>query len=364
MTSAPGAALASELKPDAEQAVARMAAWWEGEILDRPTLMVTAPRARRAALPEKSHATWRERWLDVEFVVERAWEAARNTYYGGECLPIYHPNLGPDVMAASLGSGLTFAEHTSWSEPFLDDWDGLNMLEFEPDHEYVRAIVAMTRHACELGRGKWLVGITDLHPGGDQCAALRGAQQLCLDLVDDPERVRALMKRLRPTFYRWYETQREILLAAGQKLTTSWLRLFAEGRYYIPSNDFSCMIAPAVFEEFFLDEIREEVAWLDRSIYHLDGPMALRHLDAILSIEELDAVQFVYGAGNGPATRWIPVFQRIQVAGKNLHISAEGGELDALMAALRPEGVMIQIHARTPEEAESLIGKARQWPKP
>ncbi|GMU92619.1 MAG: hypothetical protein AMXMBFR7_44550 [Planctomycetota bacterium] len=47
----------SDLEPDAEQAVARMAAWWEGEILDRPTLMVTATRARRKGVMIQFHAS-------------------------------------------------------------------------------------------------------------------------------------------------------------------------------------------------------------------------------------------------------------------------------------------------------------------
>jgi hypothetical protein len=39
-----------------------------------------------------------------------------------------------------------------------------------------------------------------------------------------------------------------------------------------------------MFERFFLPEIEEEIAWLDRSIYHLDGTQAPHHLDAILSL--------------------------------------------------------------------------------
>ena len=40
--------------------------------------------------------------------------------------------------------------------------------------------------------------------------------------------------------------------------TTSWLQLIADGKYYIPSCDFSCMISTEMFEEFFLEGIIEE----------------------------------------------------------------------------------------------------------
>lgn len=354
-------AIALEYKLDAEQACARMAAWWEGEILDRPAIQVHAPRRKKVPEPQKRHSNLRARWMDVEFVVERAHARIANTYYAGEMLPAFWPNLGPDFMAACLGGELTFAEHTSWSHPILKDLGSLPQWSILEENTYFSTIKNMTRYALEKYASKFIVGHTDLHPGGDLVAALRGPQQLCLDLLEEPERVLVLMDQLRPFFYETYEAQYRIMLEYGQTLTTSWLPLFAEGRYYIPSNDFSCMVSQDMFKRFFLTEIEEEVRWLDRSIYHLDGPQAVRHLDALLSIEKLDAIQFVYGAGAGPATKWLQVYKRIQDAGKNMHVSLEPHEIGAFMEALRPEGVMLCTWAETEEHADALIAQVAKW---
>jgi hypothetical protein len=351
-----------EYKPDAAQACERMSAWWEREILDRPPIQVCAPRPNPRPLPRKQHASLPERWLDVEYAVECADIRAGNTYWAGEILPTFWPNLGPEILTAGLGAELIFGEETSWSAPMLHDWEDLPRLALDPENQYVRTILEMTRRALEVGRGKFIVGLTDLHPGGDLAASLRDPQQLCLDLALQPERVCALMTHLAPSFYQFYELQRALLLEAGQTLTTSWLPLFAEGRYYIPSCDFSCMISPVHFREFMLPEILEEIDWLDRSIYHLDGPTALRHLDALLEIEELHAIQWVWGAGNGPASRWLPVFQRIQAAGKGMHISIEPWEVDLFLEAMRPEGVMLCTWAGSVEEADALIAQVARWP--
>jgi hypothetical protein len=350
-----------EYKPDAVAAIARMEAWWEGEILDRPAIQVCAPKPNPRPLPKKHHASLRERWMDVEYAVECADVRAANTYWGGEILPSFWPNLGPEILAACLGAELVFGEDTSWSIPLLKDWEKIPTLQVDEDNAYLRAILNMTRQGLEIGRGKFIVGLTDLHAGGDLAAALRDPQQLCLDLVTEPDRVHALMEQLRPAFYRLYELQHQILLEAGQTITTSWLPLFADGRYYIPSCDFSCMISAEMFHAFFLDEIMEEIEWLDRSIYHLDGPAALRHLHLLLEIKRLDAIQFVFGAGNGPASKWMPVYQQIQAAGKNLHISIEPWELELFMEALHPEGVMLSMWAGSVEEAEALIAKVAKW---
>ena len=70
------------------------------------------------------------------------------------------------------------------------------------------------------------------------------------------------------------------------------------------------MISTRMFEDVFLPGLVDECRFLDRSIYHLDGPGALRHLDSILAIPELDALQWVFGAGNEGFHRWVEVYRK------------------------------------------------------
>lgn len=349
-------------KPDADLACARMAAWWEGAILDRPTIHLTAPKPNPCPLPAQHHPNLAARWLDVEYVVTCADIHAANTYWAGDALPMFWPNLGPEVLTGCMGAPLEFGETTSWSVPILRDWADIPKLRIDPENPYTQTLLAMLRLGLEVGKGKFVVGLTDIHPGADLAASFRDPQQLCVDLVDAPEQVRALNAHLFNTFFEFYALQRAVLLAAGQTLTSAWLPLFVEaGRYYIPSCDFSIMISTPMFEEFFLPELLAEINWLDRSIYHLDGPGALRHLDTLLAIEKLDAIQYVYGDGSGPATRWLPVYRRIQDAGKKLHITLTPGEIDAFMAELRPEGVMLSTTASSVEEADAILAKIAKW---
>jgi hypothetical protein len=348
-------------KPDAARAWERMDAWWNRAILDRPTIQVTAPARIRRPPPEKHHTSVRERWIDAEHTVACFDAQAASTYWGGEILPSLFPNLGPEIMTAAYGAALEFSEGTSWSVPCLHDWSDIPKLRLDPENDYVRKLLEITRLGLVAGRGKWLTGLTDLHPGGDLAASLRDPQTLCVDLVTEPERVHELLEHIRPSFFEFYELQYSLMREAGQKVTTSWLPLFSAGRYYIPSNDFSCMISAPMFVEFFLPELLDETEWLDRSIYHLDGPGALRHLDTLLAMPKLGAIQWVYGAGNEPASKWMPVLKRIQAAGKNIHISIAASELDAFMENLEPEGVMLATGVGSVEEAEALITRVAKW---
>jgi hypothetical protein len=83
---------------------------------------------------------------------------------------------------------------------------------------------------------------------------------------------------------------------------------------------------------------------LERSLFHLDGPQALRLLDLLLDLPQLDAVQWVYGSGNGPASNWIDVYKRIQNAGKSIQLIAETAEgARTVVDQLKPQGVWISV---------------------
>lgn len=353
-----------EYKPDAAAAVRRMEAWWEGAVLDRPAVQVRAPKSKPVARPENHHASLRERWMDADYAVRQAEAWIASTYWCGETLPTFVPNLGPELLAAAYGAELEFGEETSWSVPALPSWEGLGNLEFDASNPYIQKILEMTRLGVQVGRGKFLVGITDLHPGADLAASIRDPQQLCVDLVEAPEQVHRLMGRIRPAFYEMYGLQEHILRDAGQEIAVSWHPLFSRGRYYIPSADFSCMVSERMFREFFLQEIVEEIEWLDRSVYHLDGPRALHLLDAILEIPKLGALEFVYGAGNGPASKWMDVYRRVLAAGKNIHITADPDDLEPFFEALAPERVMLCTWASDVEHADAIVRRVTKWSRP
>ncbi len=350
-----------EYKPDAAEALRRVEAWWTGAVLDRPTIQIVAPKPVRQPVPEKAFTDVRDRWLDAEHVVASTEANLRNTWFGGEYFPSLNPNLGPEILSAAYGAELRFSESTSWSIPCLESWDDIDRLRFDPDNFYVRKILEITRLSLEQGRGKWLTGYTDLHPGGDLAASLRDPQQFCIDIAMEPDQVKRLLARLEESFFRFYELQEELIHGAGQRLATAWLPMVAEGRYYVPSNDFSCMISAPMFREFFVPELVMETEWLDRSVYHLDGPDALRHLDALLEMDALDGVQYVYGAGNEPASRWLHVYRRIQEAGKRIHVSVTAADLDPFMQALDPEGVMMCLWVGSVEEGEAVIRRISRW---
>ncbi|MCK9222813.1 MAG: hypothetical protein M0Q40_09390 [Limnochordia bacterium] len=352
------------LKPDFEEVNQRFEAFWHREIFDRPPVsgirfLIENPRR----VPVKTYAHHRERWLDVSFRAEQIAIDLANYRYPAETLPVAWPNMGPEIFSAWYGCGYEFGETTAWTTPCVDDWeDDAKTAVFDPEHPLFTATMRFTKELLQFGQGNFLVGLTDFHPGGDHLAALRDPQRLALDLIDHPVFVQEKLKQSTEEYSHVYGLFYELLRDAGMPIT-SWTPLVYPGKYYIVSSDFSCMISPRMFEEFFLPGLIEECRFLDRSIYHLDGPGALKHLNCILGIPELDAVQWVPGAGHEGYAQWVAVYQRIQQVQKGIQLDIDIEELPMVFETLRPEGVWFSSIRGVADQQtlEIVLRRIAQW---
>ncbi len=343
-----------------EVARARYEAWWRCARVDRPpvSLWVKTPHPLRA--PRSTHATLRERWLDVEYQVDCALTGLETNPILGDTVPSYLPNVGPDLSSTLFGAELVFGENTSWCQhtvPETADWERFIATPPDFDNVYWRTIDAMITRAAERFEGRYYVAMPDLHGSFDILAGVRGPENVCLDLMDEPELVRRASLHASHAYVEAYRRLYQRLTALGQPSTT-WCSYLHTGPAYIPSCDFWCLVSKEIAQEYVRPTIELEMAPLERSIFHLDGPQALHHLDLMLSLPGLNAVQWVFGSGHGPAAKWIDVYRRCLAAGKALQILADD-PADALtvLRALGPDGLWLTIctpFANTDEATDFL----------
>ena len=355
-------------KDDWERAQQRMLAWWEGEVIDRVCFQVTAPLTPAYGLQDlKSPEILEpvdlyEYWTNVDYVIERTAERILHTFWGGEAFPLFWPNLGPDAFAAFFGAELHFLDQrTSWVSPIITDWQSAPELRIKEDNCWYRLQIELLWEAKAQGEDRWITGIPDTHSGADTLAALRGQSELCLDLYDHLEEVKAAMSRMVEAVLQVYEIYYQIVEVEKYGSSSGWLPAWGPGRTNVVQCDYLAFISPEMAEEFFLESIIAEAKWLDRAIFHLDGPDAVRHLDLLLAIPEIQAIQWVPGAGALPMTKWIPLLKRIQAADKSLHIKAWPHEIQTLLEELKPEGLMLNTHVTSEPEARDLLDKVARW---
>lgn len=348
---------------DWQQRLKRQDAFWHCEVLDRPVACIAFddPEKARKKTPHRSFEDEASYWLNPEWVAELAVARNESICFMGDALPKVFPNLGPEVFSGYFGCELSYGRRTAWSIPNLEDWSQVHNVRFSEDNFYFRKTLELTDALLEAGRNKFYVGYTDLHPGGDAIAAFRDPLNLNIDMIENPEKVKDLLAYVDDCFEHTFKRFSEYLKKVGQAYT-GWLGIVSSKCWHVPSNDFSCMISKEMFDDVFLPGIARECRLAEASIYHLDGPDALRHLDSLLEIPELNAIQWVYGAGNGSAVDWLDVYKKIQDRGKGIQLAIPIEELDTIMEALRPEGTHLTIGGiHTRGEAELALKRVSSW---
>ena len=362
-STAAGPAVEIQGKPDFEKAMERIYAWYDHEIIDRPPIRFSAHNADFAVphrLAGKSWPDLRSRWFDAEYQVDYFMASIADRRFYAETFPVFWPNLGPEVYAAYFGCELEYGETTSYAVPNVRTWDDIGKLEFRRDNIYFRKTEELTRLALEKCRGRFLVGYTDLHGGLDSAAAWRDPQQLCLDLVFDPDKVKRLVALAMAHFQEVYDHFDAMLKAAGQPSVT-WMGIPSFGKMHIPSCDFAAMISPTMFEEFGLPVLREEVKPMTHNVFHVDGRGVLKHLEMILSVPEIQAIQWVQGMGlDTPILQWVPLIERLQAAGKSIMVDLQVGELEEFIDRLRPKGLLLCIAADEAAQPD-IIKRVERW---
>ena len=329
--------------------------FWSRENHDRPLVCITGLKNPKSVYKDKKERTLMERWCDIDYMLARTNHDIGNTYYGAEAYPMAFPDLGPDQFAAFYGTPLTFGETTSWAAHFLEEADTaeIGKLKIDRQNFYYKKLREMTEAMTEDARGRYFVGIPDLHPGADALVSMRGPQQLCIDTLEDPDFITSKIMELYHGFCSIYDEMYQIT-TKYQTGSSNWMGIWHPKRWYVTSCDFCCMISPEMFEELIIPELMKELQFLDQSIFHLDGCGALKHLDRLLQIKELDGIQWVYGAGAPTASHWIETINKIQDAGKLVHIEVLPGELQFMLEHVKPEGVLLKVNASSEAEARAL----------
>jgi hypothetical protein len=355
-----------ETMPGCDRAMERVEAWFHQAVLDRPPLRFSRHNVQYESAKALDTARWptlKDRWFDAEYQVDAFLADLATTRLRAETFPVFWPNLGPEIYAAFFGIDLTYGEITSWAKPGIHEQTreaDIARLRFDPQNLYFRKLEEMTRVALQKAPGQFLVGVTSWGPGIDCVAAWREPQELCIDLLENPESVKELLERSVAPFRSIYDRFHGLLTQHRQP-SVSWMCVPAFGRNHIVQTDFANLISPAQFDEFCLPYLRQEIAGLDHVIFHMDGIRVARHLDRILEIPEIQAIQWVQGVGTDePILQWIPLIRRIQEAGKSVVVDLKLAELEPFMEQLRPEGLFLFLPVGD-DEQEAVMRRVEKW---
>jgi hypothetical protein len=276
-------------------------------------------------------------------------------HFIGDLIPIAAPHLGPGSLAIFLGSRPEYKPDTVWYHPCIFDPASHPPLCLDPDNLGWLNQLAIVREMTDLSRGQYYVGCPDLIEGLDILASLRGASQLLLDMLMEPQWVHEKLAEINKAWFQAFDAIQDIICFSDGSSAFAAFYIWSPGRAVKVQCDFSAMISPDQFAKFVVPYIREQCQGTDHSLFHLDGPDCIRHLDLLLKIPELDAISWIPGAGQPHAgdPKWYNLYRRIFDAGKSAQAcSVPCAAVPDLLKAAGAKGMYIM--ANVAEEPEYL----------
>ncbi|HME56158.1 MAG TPA: hypothetical protein VKM55_28405 [Candidatus Lokiarchaeia archaeon] len=336
-------------KENIDEAKQRMDAWWDHELVDRPVIAYTIPKEIRA------EAGW-DGWYiarhpdSIEDTLDLFEKSHLDTEFLGEQFPIFWPNYGAGAMALVLGAASEFKSDTVWfypKEPIsLDEVTSfLEATEMNANNPWYERMVRITEYAARRAGSTYQVGVTDLGGILDILASFLDPKDIFYAMKNKPDIIDTCRAIILEKWHAMYDAMAGIIQehCGG---TSAWMGLWDRKRWYSIQCDFCYMLSPKWFERFVLPDIAEQARRLDHTIYHLDGVGQLPFLDKILDITELTGIQWVPGSGKPPMgdDAWMPVYKKIQAAGKNIEAGTSPELLAKMYRELDPRGLYVNAH--------------------
>ena len=343
----------NEFKPDLLEAKDRLRDWWDDKPVDRVVALVGAPRKGAPAAAIINRAP--ERYTDAETVFHNVDAGLASTFYGGEAIPRHWVYLGPVPLSSYMGCEPHFTPNTVWHAKVYETWDAVDDVQFDPSNRWYRLLCDLTQASVQRAKGQYFVSGQGFGCVSDVVADMWGSEPTLMAMAERPEAIKSITQKLVDISKRLYD-EIDAITAPYQDGSFDWTNLWAPGRVWTLQSDLCCMISPAMFEAYILDELRQEAEHVDYSLYHLDGPGAIQHLDQLLSMEALDGIQWVPGAGNSlDPMDWIDLFRRVQKAGKKLQISCPPHRVSELLGKIAKRGVCLCVSCPDQDSAEEVL---------
>ena len=346
---------------DIDQVRDRLTAWWNGTDIGRPPLQITVrretPIEEVPVLPEPDGWVTDYSTSDFAYRVNLSARACIHTHYLGEAVPVVAPDLGPNCLALYLGCEGVDMPGTVWFKPCIEQAETARF-DFDETNDHWQYTLRLLKEQMRLASGKFMLQFPDLIEGLDTLAAMRGTQELLVDLIERPDWVHASLNQITERYFDVYDVLYDMIKdERGGSHYWAW----APGRMTKFQCDFSAMISPEMFGEFMVPALRALSEGVDYSMYHWDGPGAIPHHDHLLSVPGITMLQWTPGAGVESVMdrRWWPLYHKTVEAGKKMILFGVSG-LEGVRVLRKEFGsklkqFMLGVQAETEDEAQEII---------
>jgi len=311
-----------------ESVKGRFEQWWDRQMCNKPLMHIVASNGKTATtqIPNESDTeNAQDKYVNVQRIIAGYRNFFETHSFLADAFPVASIDLGAGSMALYLGGEPIFKPDTVWYKEKFSNADEFRLLSFDENNYWWKTHQSMMKEARELAKGDFFVAIPDIIENLDILSALRGPQNLCYDIMDNPQAVHDGLKIIDDNYFNYYDRCYELLSDDDSSSVYTYYQILGKGKVAKLQCDFNVCISQETFREYVIPSLTKQCRYLDRSIFHLDGPDAIRHIPALMEINELNALQWTPGWGNpdGGSANWYHIYDQVKDAGKGFWISFE-----------------------------------------
>ncbi|MFP4375176.1 MAG: hypothetical protein ACLFPO_12665 [Spirochaetaceae bacterium] len=335
---------------DLEALLARHAAFWTREPVDRPLLYIRPwpmewhPRPWPLAGGREADEPTPIGPDDVDVDRMVAIQGDGESLTKGDLFNAVAPAYPQAWMGALIGCPIHVSSHGCVARPTGEDLETV-LARFTVEEAlaspWLTVMERMFERGTELARGRFAV--EQLHMRGvvDMLAAIFGEAEFCVLLLDEPDRIRELADRFADLIVAVAKRGIDLRGPWRGGYLTRW-SIHAPGPMHDYQADASTILSPELYATLLLEFDRKVLSAFDYSLTHIHAA-GIHMVEPMLAIRELNAFEINLDRETGvwEKERMLETAKAIQAAGKGLLLWGEftQDELDEFQTELDPAGL-------------------------
>ncbi|MBT9775668.1 trimethylamine corrinoid protein 2 [Clostridium sp. MCC353] len=328
-------------KENWEETKQRFKDWWIQDNTGRPLIYISAERDNiRDFLPkEEFFKNPDDYYFNVKRMCQYYKSYCETHDFMAEAFPNINLNYGTTSIALYCGAEPECRWDTMWYRPAQKKcWEELVQQGVNYEGKWLEKHIQMIQKGKKYAGEDYLLTIPDIGGSMDVLSLLLGAEELCYELMDEFDKVKAASERLTEYYVRIYDRFYDLVRDTDGSSVFTAFKVWAPGRTAKLECDFCALMSPDQFKALAVPALKKQAEHMDYAFYHLDGPDAIKHLDQILGIEAIKAIQWSHGAGN-PDGLWDGWFSKVHDkvinAGKSLYLFVDDHPAEESIAGIK-----------------------------
>ena len=274
----------SPYKPNFDQVIERYRRLWQGQMKDGILCKISVRDGEQPRDSFMCHVPdYRKMYADYL----ELWETTKRLK--DDTLPVIAPCFGDGIFGGFLGGKVSYASETCWSDPFLDDYDNLQSLRYDPENESVRLMKDTFRYYLDRAGDKLAVAAPLIGNPGDTAYVIRGGE-LLTDFYDRPQDVHALLEVLTKFSIECREDFWRMGGAYEGGVYYMWMNWWITGRAPSLTADVFCLCSREIFREFGTPYFQEQIDHFGSGWFHLHN-LGLHLLPEAVKMRKLTGIE-------------------------------------------------------------------------